>query len=284
MASVSCYFCSGNKIATETSSAANFVPRSERWLMTQRDYNEDHFHLAAKYYDSRTPYMPPFFLEVAAVAEVSKWSSILDLGTGRGEVAVGISLHAGDVTGVDISDEMLRRAAPAENVSYMRRSINSADFSAHLGPATYSHIAAGRAIQWVSDDTIRTLASKHMTQTGKFVLLSSGFSNRSVWREELRQVIRHYNSGVSEHPDFLGNARMPKLGFVCKSQIERSFNCQVDLNFLLGEMLSRSGLTYVIEQNRFSVLEHLRRRLSPFMSNGQLDAIFVNRAAVYQRA
>src|SRR5580698_9939221 len=98
------------------------------------------------YRQYRKPYLPQFFAAVAKAIPLTCQESLLDLGCGTGEVALGFAPYVARLTGMDLEDPMLAEAARrAEAAGCHIRLIHSRveDAPAELG--RFELITMGRA-------------------------------------------------------------------------------------------------------------------------------------------
>jgi predicted TPR repeat methyltransferase len=120
---------------------------------------KDVFAKAAGYYGYRTPYPAAFFDLMADRCAISTNSRIIDLCTGRGEVALGLADRADSVLAVDSSSEMFRLATPHEHIKYLAADVNAPEFIQGLAGHRATHITVGRAMHWIGERVLSDLAA-----------------------------------------------------------------------------------------------------------------------------
>lgn len=167
--------------------------------MTERVlFYPERFKNASRYYTTGRPTYPRLLSRrVAEHLDLSGKSSVLDLGTGPGFLALDFAAWAGSVTGVDPSPEML--AAAARNAEVAGVTIqwvqgSSYDIGPHLG--RFKLVTIGRAFHWM--DRAATLAALDglVEAGGGVALFGESYPDvpANAWRKEFQAIIDSYST------------------------------------------------------------------------------------------
>ena len=140
--------------------------------------NRDHegrlidFGRTAADYERHRPGFPPIFFEDLAVRQwITPGMRALDLGTGTGSVALGLARNGLDVTGVDISDELLvvaDRAAASENLDIAFLNARAEDTG--LPSAGFDLVTAGQCWWWFDREATVDEVRRVLRPGGRLVI------------------------------------------------------------------------------------------------------------------
>jgi ubiquinone/menaquinone biosynthesis C-methylase UbiE len=129
-------------------------------MSIRENFFPDRFRSASRYYTTGRPHYPASLSQrVADLIGLEARSAVLDVGTGPGFLAIDFAAHAGRVTAVDPSLEMLAVAAENADRASVKLSFvhgSSYDLGDHLG--LFRLATFGRSFHWTDREaTLRTL-------------------------------------------------------------------------------------------------------------------------------
>lgn len=134
-----------------------------------------HDEITARNYRFRPPYHPKFFELLASDLQLTDSKIALDLCTGTGEVALGLTPYLSSIKALDFSPPMLSRAKRHPKVSYVKADVN--DIAA-LSMAAVEHNAlctVGMGIHYLEAQTLKFVRDNLLSPSGYLVTLQSGF-------------------------------------------------------------------------------------------------------------
>jgi SAM-dependent methyltransferase len=153
----------------------------------------------ARAYHTRPPYVPETFAILAGLLAKGP-RTVLDLGCGTGDAALGIAPHADHVDAVDPSPAMLRvaRARPGADDPRLRFILSSAET---FRPETrYSLIVAAESLHWTQWELVLPSLARAL-RPGAFLALVSGRELIDVpWSDELARLIPRYSTNREYRP------------------------------------------------------------------------------------
>ncbi|XXY45127.1 class I SAM-dependent methyltransferase [Sorangium sp. So ce269] len=171
----------------------------------------ERFKTASRYYTTGRPAYPKLLSRrVAELVGVNRDASVLDLGTGPGFLAIDFASHAGSVTAVDPSPEML--AAARENAARADASIRFVQGSSYeLGPhlGRFKLATIGRAFHWM--DRVETLRSLDalIERGGAVALFGETYPEvpANAWHKEFQALIDKYSTEDPARPQIRESAK-----------------------------------------------------------------------------
>ncbi len=135
----------------------------------------------AVHYQYRIQYLERLFVDLARVLSLGPESCLLDLCCGSGQLVSGFSGHAGEIVGIDGAQGMIALAKPFDNAVYICHDVNSKQLPAELTGKRFDHIVIGRAIPYITDESIRRYLRHHLVKNGCFVVCGGGLSPSTEW-------------------------------------------------------------------------------------------------------
>lgn len=151
---------------------------------------------ASLYEHLRPPYPSEFFRSVAHKLGVTKQSSLIDLGTGPGLLALGFGPYVGRVVGVDPEPAMLDAARLA--ASGAGRHLTLIEGKAETLPpdiGSFDIVTVGRALHWM--DRAATLARlEELVACDGTILICASFSvtdGRNPWLDGYNEIRRRWS-------------------------------------------------------------------------------------------
>jgi len=152
----------------------------------------------ARSYATRPPY-PAEVFEILDGLQPAGPRSVLDLGCGTGDVALGLVGRAGQIVGVDRSAAMLRVARGRHgggHPSLAWHQVAAEDF-AFDGP--YSLVVAGESLHWMDWDTVLPSFAAALELDG-FLALISRKEHEVPWGDSLKPVYSRYSTNQDYRP------------------------------------------------------------------------------------
>lgn len=151
--------------------------------MSGRDFAHLFSGHASTYAAYRPKYPPALYEWLATLAP--RREQAWDVGTGNGQVAVGLAPHFSRVTATDPSAEQLANAEPHERIIYRKATYDSA-----LPDRSVDLITVGQALHWFALDEFFAEVRRVLAPGGIFAAFAYVHSTVSP---ELDRVTRHYH-------------------------------------------------------------------------------------------
>jgi|GEM_PF-7005377 len=237
------------------------------------------------YYKYRTPYIPKLFEAVCNDLAISKNTTLIDIGCGRGEVTNILANYAGKVYGVDGSQEMISLAMKKENIEYQVIDINLKNPSI-LNKA--DHLFFGRSIHWFPADSLKRLSSRSLIDEGKIVVCSSQWAPIGDWGSAYFGVrdsyIKKKKKNAQSH-DFSGKSNLGEAGFLPLKQFAVEKHIKVDADFMVGHTFSTTYRDNLANLKKHAVefAQQMRNSLRVFEEDNQIVMKIKSWAIVYQK-
>jgi SAM-dependent methyltransferase len=161
-------------------------------------FEKRRFRSAAEHYlKGRPAYAEALFERVARLTNLTQDDAVLDLGCGPGQIALGFTPYAGQVTAIDPEPEMLRIAgAAAEAAGRSIRFIEGSSFDLTPALGTFRLVAIGRAFHWMDRrDTLARL-DRMIAPGGAIALFSDKHPDlpQNAWRKVYDTVLDKYSA------------------------------------------------------------------------------------------
>ncbi len=249
---------------------------------------------ASLYEHLRPPYPNEFFRSVAHKLGLTKESSLIDLGTGPGLLALGFAPHLGRIVGVDPEPAMLdaaRRAAASAGQPLTLIEGKTEALAPDIG--SFDVVTIGRALHWM--DREPTLARLDgLVAPGGAIAICASFSATDVsnpWLEGYNEIRRRWSpaklweeagKGTRIHRDlpafFRGSAFAPtELVAVETSHM-------VSVQDLTQRVLTYSSSSpEALGDNVEAALREVESHLASFGRNGAIAETIVSTAEIIKR-
>lgn len=238
----------------------------------------------ADYYKYRTPYIPELFRAICKELHITKESTLMDLGCGRGEVANILSNYARKVHAIDGSKEMVDLAVKKDGIEYQVVDLNSVNPSISI---KVDHLFFGRSIHWFPTESISRFSSDLLADGGKIVVCSTQWSPVGVWGKIYFETKQKF---VFQTPnqvyDFTGKENLSGAKFVPykKLAIHRIFKANID--FMIGHAFST---TYGDNLEKLRNLStqfgyELKRALKIYEERGEIAMKVTTWAIIYGKS
>lgn len=143
-------------------------------------------HWEAEKYDGSMGFVSTFGMNVVEWLRPQAGERIVDFGCGTGDLAARIAANGAEVTGVDISPEMVERARN----KYPNISFECADGTSWRTLHPCDAVFSNAALHWMKDAeaAIKTIASCLRTE-GRFVAEFGGFGNVKEIMAAMRETL-----------------------------------------------------------------------------------------------
>jgi SAM-dependent methyltransferase len=249
---------------------------------------------ASLYEHLRPPYPAEFFRTVAHKLSLTRESSLIDLGTGPGLLALGFGAYVGRVVGIDPEPAMLDAAQFA--ASRAGRHVTLIEGKAETLPqdiGSFDIVTIGRALHWMDREPTLAVLDRLVTRDGA-ILICASFSatdGRNPWLDDYNEARRRWSparlweeagKGTRTHRDlpafFRGSAFRP------------TELVTVEASHLIGvQDLTRRVLTFsssspdALGENLEAMLRDVERCLAAFSRDGMITETIVSTAQIVTR-
>lgn len=249
---------------------------------------------ASTYEHLRPPYPSEFFRSVAQKLDLTKESSLIDLGTGPGLLALGFGPYVGRVFGVDPEPAMLNAARLA--ASGAGRHLTLIEGKAETLPldiGSFDIVTIGRALHWM--DREATLARlEELVACDGTILICASFSvtdGRNPWLDGYNEIRRRWSPpklweeagmGARTHRDlpafFRGSAFAPT------ELVAVETSHAVSVQDLTQRVLTYSSSSpEALGENVEAALRDVESHLASFSRNGVVAETIVSTAQIIKR-
>jgi ubiquinone/menaquinone biosynthesis C-methylase UbiE len=246
---------------------------------------------ASLYEHLRPPYPSEFFRSVAGKLDLSRQSSLIDLGTGPGLLALGFAPYVGRIVGVDPEPAMLdaaRRAAASTGhaLALIEGKVEM------LGPdiGSFDIVTIGRALHWMDREPTLARLERLVARDGAIAICASfsATDGSNQWLDGYNDVRRRWSPaklweeagrGTRTHRDlpafFRGSAFQPTELVT----VETSHTISV-------QDLTRRTLTYsssspdALGDNVEAMLRDVEGHLASFSRDGLIVETIVSTAQI----
>ncbi|MCZ4243346.1 class I SAM-dependent methyltransferase [Pedobacter punctiformis] len=130
---------------------------------------KDNFSTQAAEYAQFRPTYPPELYDFL-LSLIKEKNNVWDCATGNGQVARELAKHFKQVFGTDISENQLKNAAKAENISYLIEPSERSSFANHI----FDLITVAQAIHWFQFDAFYLEVKRTLKPEGIFAAIGYG--------------------------------------------------------------------------------------------------------------
>lgn len=249
---------------------------------------------AALYEHLRPSYPAEFFREVAHSLNLKRESSLLDLGTGPGLLALGFAPHVGHVVGVDPEPAMLdaaRRAASNAGRALMLIGAKTETLASDIG--TFDVVTIGRALHWMDREPTLANLDRLVTREGVIAICAafSATDGSNPWLDGYNDIRRHWSPvqlweeaarGTRTHRDLPAFFRGSPFHPADLITVRTSHTVSI-------EDLARRTLTYsssspdALGDDVEAILHDIEAHLAPFSRDGAIAENIVSTAQIVNR-
>ena len=249
---------------------------------------------ASLYEHLRPPYPREFFRTVAHKLGLTKQSSLIDLGTGPGLLALGFGPHVGRVVGVDPEPAMLdaaRRAAAGAGRQLTLIEGKAETLADDIG--SFDVVTIGRALHWMDRDA--TLARlDHLVAHDGAIAICASFSapdGRNPWLEGYNEIRRRWSPAKLWEEAGKGTRTHRDLSaFFRGSSFQPTELISIETSHLVGlHDLARRTLTYsssspeALGDNVEAALRDVENHLVSFHRDVAIAETIVSTAQIVKR-
>lgn len=249
---------------------------------------------ASLYEHLRPPYPGEFFRSVAHRLGLTKQSSLIDLGTGPGLLALGFGPYVGRIVGVDPEPEMLeaaRRAATSAG-QYLTLIEGKAET---LAPdvGSFDVVTIGRALHWMDRDLTLALLDRLVAHNGAIAICASfsAIDGRNPWLDGYNEARRRWSPAKLWEEAGRGTRTHRDLpAFFRGSSFQPAELVTIEISHLVGlNDLAKRTLTYsssspeALGDNVEAMLRDVERHLASFSRDGVIAETIVSTAQILKR-
>lgn len=249
---------------------------------------------ASLYEHLRPPYPGEFFCSVAHRLGLTKQSSLIDLGTGPGLLALGFGSYLGRIVGVDPEPEMLEaaRRAAASAGQYLTLIEGKAET---LAPDvdSFDVVTIGRALHWMDRDLTLALLDRLVAHKGAIVICASfsATDGRNPWLDGYNEARRRWSPAKLWEEAGRGTRTHRDLpAFFRGSSFQPTELVTIETSHLVGlHDLAKRTLTYsssspeALGDNVETMLRDVERHLASFSRDGVIAETIVSTAQILKR-
>ncbi|MDA9399627.1 class I SAM-dependent methyltransferase [Bradyrhizobium sp. CCBAU 45389] len=249
---------------------------------------------ASLYEHLRPPYPSEFFRSVTRKLGLSKQSSLIDLGTGPGLLALGFAPSVGRIVGVDPEPAMLdaaRRAAARAGHALTLIEGKAETLAPDIG--TFDVVTIGRALHWMDRESTLARLDKLVAREGAIAICASfsATDGSNPWLDGYNEIRRRWSParlweeagrGTRTHRDLPAFFRDSAFRPTELVTVETSHSVSV-------EDLTRRTLTYsssspeALGDNVEAMLKDVGKHLVPFSRDGTIAETIVSTAQIVKR-
>jgi len=239
------------------------------------------------YRQYRHPYLKRFFSVVAEAIPLTGKESLLDLGCGTGEVALGFAPFVSSLTGMDLERPMLEEAAKrARALDLEIRLIHSKVEDAPENLGRFNLITMGRAHWFMHTSAALTRLDRWMMPDGRILVCAPIPSpegaewqmvysaTRTKWaRGNLRELVKLSIGQFFEGTEFVPVKRVAVRG-----------QRKLELEHLLFRALGMPDTTRaILGADADRMLAELRAAMTPYFRDGPIMESHVTLGLIYRR-
>lgn len=240
------------------------------------------------YRNCRPPYLGEFFEDVARRLPLAGSEHLLDLGSGTGDVALGMSPYVGSVTAIEPEAPMLEEIANrARKAGTALRLIQSTAETAPLELGPFDVITIGRAHWFMHTPATLARIDRWLRPGGSVVLCGPSDTNigGTQWGREYAAIRRSWERG-----DLRARMSLTPAQFFAGTAFEEvdevaTFGEQtIDLDHLLNRALGHTGTTRaLLGADADRMLAELREAMAPYFRHGPLVERLCTVGSIHRR-
>ncbi|CUU20775.1 SAMdependent methyltransferases CDS [Bradyrhizobium sp.] len=248
---------------------------------------------ASLYEHLRPPYPSEFFRSVAHKLGLTKQSSLIDLGTGPGLLALGFGPYVGRVVGVDPEPEMIeaaRRAAAGAGRNITLIEGKAETLAPDIG--SFDVVTIGRALHWMDRDLTLALLDRLVAHDGAIAICASfsATDGRNPWLDGYNEARRRWSAKLWEEAGRGTRTHRDLPAFFRGSSFQPAELVSIETSHLVGlHDLAKRTLTYsssspeALGENADAMLRDVGQHLAPFSRDGAIAETVVSTAQIVKR-
>ncbi|WP_038935286.1 class I SAM-dependent methyltransferase [Bradyrhizobium japonicum] len=249
---------------------------------------------ASLYEHLRPPYPSEFFRSVAHALGLTKQSSLIDLGTGPGLLALGFGPYVGRVVAVDPEPEMIeaaRRAAAGAGRDITLIEGKAETLAPDIG--SFDVVTIGRALHWMDRDLTLALLDRLVAHDGAIAICASfsATDGRNPWLDGYNEARRRWSPAkLWEEADRGTRTHRDLPAFFRGSSFQPAELVSIQTSHLVGlHDLAERTLTYsssspeALGENADAMLRDVGQHLAPFSRDGAIAETVVSTAQIVKR-
>ena len=249
---------------------------------------------ASLYEHLRPPYPSEFFRSVAHALGLTKQSSLIDLGTGPGLLALGFGPYVGRVVAVDPEPEMIeaaRRAAAGAGRDITLIEGKAETLAPDIG--SFDVVTIGRALHWMDRDLTLALLDRLVARDGAIAICASfsATDGRNPWLDGYNEARRRWSPAkLWEEADRGTRTHRDLPAFFRGSSFQPAELVSIETSHLVGlHDLAERTLTYsssspeALGENADAMLRDVGQHLAPFSRDGAIAETVVSTAQIVKR-
>ncbi|MBR0734309.1 methyltransferase domain-containing protein [Bradyrhizobium japonicum] len=249
---------------------------------------------ASLYEHLRPPYPSEFFRSVAHALGLTKQSSLIDLGTGPGLLALGFGPYVGRVVAVDPEPEMIeaaRRAAAGAGRDITLIEGKAETLAPDIG--SFDVVTIGRALHWMDRDLTLALLDRLVAHDGAIAICASfsATDGRNPWLDGYNEARRRWSPAkLWEEADRGTRTHRDLPAFFRGSSFQPAELVSIETSHLVGlHDLAERTLTYsssspeALGENADAMLRDVGQHLAPFSRDGAIAETVVSTAQIVKR-
>ena len=238
------------------------------------------------YRECRLPFTAPFFAALARAADVTDGDDLLDLGSGPGEVTLGLAPYGASMTALDCEQPMLDELARRARIAGLDiRMIHARTEEAPLDLGRFRLITIGHAHWFMHYPGTFERLDRWLAPGGAVALCNAVNASASPWSESFSTIRRKWARNDLEQPKMNHLEFFRGTNFVLAEAISVPARHRVTLEDLLrrAQAFSISSPAALGPAKSEAMLAELRQSLSPLFQDGPLTEPFINQAFLYRR-
>ncbi|AHY52522.1 class I SAM-dependent methyltransferase [Bradyrhizobium japonicum] len=249
---------------------------------------------ASLYEHLRPPYPSEFFRSVAHTLGLTKQSSLIDLGTGPGLLALGFGPYVSRIVGVDPEPEMIeaaRRAAAGAGRDITLIEGKAETLAPDIG--SFDVVTIGRALHWMDRDLTLALLDRLVARDGAIAICASfsATDGRNPWLDGYNEARRRWSPAKLWEEAGRGTRTHRDLpAFFRGSSFQPAELVSIETSHLVGlHDLAERTLTYsssspeALGENADAMLRDVGQHLAPFSRDGAIAETVVSTAQIVKR-
>jgi len=239
------------------------------------------FDTVAASYGKRTDYDPRFFQRLVQALGVNTTTSVLDIATGTGALAAGLSPYARRIYALDQSTGMLAIAQRRSNIDYTEHDINTAPFAPS---EVCDHVVIGRAIHHLDSQALKATLDLALAPEGQVAICASGFQNGMPWvslYNTTRQTYRRPDPLAGHNQALI---KLGQMGYVQCGSVASVVEGEASTADLFEHALSYSRTREPILQDREAFCAKLDKLIDQYGVDGRVKTAVISWAKLYTRA